>query len=208
MEAFDACGKTVTHGTFIGARAHTKKRSALERFIIILSSKCFSSTFERSLFHDHPLDTLALKGLILSDSSATHAYAQPALDKNFKSACTPLMISKARVLWYQRTSTRTNLGPVYTKTMWKRYGKFADSIWYDRLRTKRSAGVYTKTEQGRSNMPSLGPTTRSSFFCRKSTTTKRHQAWTGTLCASNTSFVIRQVTVFPNVSKERASPRY
>ena len=39
----------------------------------ILSSKCFSSTFERSLFHE-PLDTLALKGL----SSATHA--QPALE--------------------------------------------------------------------------------------------------------------------------------
>ena len=78
------------------------------------------------------------------------------------------------------------LGPVYTKTMWKRYGKFADSIRYDRFRTKRSAGVYTKTMQGRSKMPSLDPTTTSSFFCRASTTTKRHQVWTGTLCASNT----------------------
>ena len=51
---------------FNGARAHTKKHSALERSV-------FYSTFERSLFHD-PLDTLALKGL----SSATHG--QPALE--------------------------------------------------------------------------------------------------------------------------------
>ena len=32
VEAFDACGKT-THGTFISARAQTKKHSALERLI-------------------------------------------------------------------------------------------------------------------------------------------------------------------------------
>ena len=51
----------------IGARASTKKHSALE---IIQSSKFFSSTFERSLFHD-PLDTLALKGLRFA--IATHA---------------------------------------------------------------------------------------------------------------------------------------
>ena len=38
-----------------------------------LSSKCFSSTLERSLFRD-PLDTQALKGL----SSVIHA--QPALE--------------------------------------------------------------------------------------------------------------------------------
>ena len=62
VEAFDGCGKP-THGTFIGARAHTTKHSDL----IILSSKCFSSTFERSLFHD-PLDTLALKRAALCDS--------------------------------------------------------------------------------------------------------------------------------------------
>ena len=60
VEAFDSCGKT-THATFICARAHTKKHSALET-LSCPSSKCFSSTFERSLFHD-PLDTLALKGL-------------------------------------------------------------------------------------------------------------------------------------------------
>ena len=30
VEAFDACGE-ITHGTFIGARAHMKKHSALER---------------------------------------------------------------------------------------------------------------------------------------------------------------------------------
>ena len=58
------------------------------------------------------------------------------------------------------SSNAAALGPVYTKTMWKRYGKFADSIRYDRIRTKRSAGVYTKTMQGRWKMPSLGPTTR------------------------------------------------
>ena len=56
---------------FNGARAHTKKHSALERLSSLPS--VFSSTFERSLFPD-PLDTLALKGL----SSATHA--QPALE--------------------------------------------------------------------------------------------------------------------------------
>ena len=56
---------------FNGARAHTKKHSALERLSSLPS--VFSSTFERSLFHD-PLDTLALKGL----SSANHA--QPALE--------------------------------------------------------------------------------------------------------------------------------
>ena len=38
----------------------------------MLSYKCLSSTFERSLFHD-PLNTLALEGM----SSATHA--QPEL---------------------------------------------------------------------------------------------------------------------------------
>ena len=56
---------------FNGARAHTKKHSALERLSSLPS--VFSSTFQRSLFHDL-LDTLALKGL----SSATHA--QPALE--------------------------------------------------------------------------------------------------------------------------------
>ena len=30
VEAFDACGK-ITHGSLIGARAHMKKHSALER---------------------------------------------------------------------------------------------------------------------------------------------------------------------------------
>ena len=56
---------------FNGARAHTKKHSALERLSSLPS--VFASTFERSLFHD-PLDTLALKGL----SSTTHG--QPALE--------------------------------------------------------------------------------------------------------------------------------
>ena len=55
---------------------------------IILSSKCFSSTFERSLFHD-PLDTLALKGL------RTATQEQPARNRNFKRARTPLRTSKS-----------------------------------------------------------------------------------------------------------------
>ena len=83
---------------------------------------------------------------------------------------------------------RKEKGPVYTKTMWKRNGKFADSIRYDRLRTKRYSRVYTKTMQGRSKTPSFGPTTKSSFFCCASTITKGQHAWTGTLCAWNTSW--------------------
>ena len=70
VEAFDACGK-ITHGTFIGARAHMKKHSALERL------SCLQSVFLRlsnARCYDEPLDTLALKGL----SSATHS--QPALE--------------------------------------------------------------------------------------------------------------------------------
>ena len=66
---------------FNGARAHTKKHSALER-LSNLPSVFFSSTFERSLFHD-PLDTLALKGL----SSATHA--QPALELKLQKRAYP-----------------------------------------------------------------------------------------------------------------------
>ena len=71
VEAFDACGK-ITHGIFIGARAHMKKHSALERL------SCLQSVFLRlsnaRCFNNDPLDTLALKGL----SSATHA--QPLLE--------------------------------------------------------------------------------------------------------------------------------
>ena len=47
VEAFDACGK-ITHGTFIGARAHMKKHSALERlsclqnvFLRLSNARCF-----------------------------------------------------------------------------------------------------------------------------------------------------------------------
>ena len=47
VEAFDACGQT-THGTFIGARAHMKKHSALERlscrqsvFLRLSNARCF-----------------------------------------------------------------------------------------------------------------------------------------------------------------------
>ena len=49
VEAFDACGK-ITHGTFIGARAHMKKHSALERlsclqsvFLRLSNARCFMS---------------------------------------------------------------------------------------------------------------------------------------------------------------------
>ena len=49
VEAFDACGK-ITHGTFIGARAHMKKHSALERlsylesvFLRLSNARCFIS---------------------------------------------------------------------------------------------------------------------------------------------------------------------
>ena len=42
VEAFDACGK-ITHGTFIGARAHMKKHSALERL------SCLQSVFRLRL---------------------------------------------------------------------------------------------------------------------------------------------------------------
>ena len=36
VEVFDACGK-ITHGTFVGARAHMKKHSALERLASLQS---------------------------------------------------------------------------------------------------------------------------------------------------------------------------
>ena len=49
VEAFDACGK-ITHGTFVGARAHMKKHSALERlsclqsvFLRLSNARCFMS---------------------------------------------------------------------------------------------------------------------------------------------------------------------
>ena len=92
---------------------------------------------------------------------------------------------------YSKEYKLSTEAPFTRRRCGKRYGKFADSIRYDRLRTKRYARVYTKTMQGRSKMPSLGPTTKSSIFCRASTTTKRHQAWTGTLCASKTSWFDR-----------------
>ena len=71
VEAFDACGK-ITHGTFIGARDHMKKHSALERLSCLQS--VFLGLSNARFFMSHALDTLALKGL----SSATHA--QPALE--------------------------------------------------------------------------------------------------------------------------------
>ena len=74
---------------FNGARAHTKKHSALERLSSLPS--VFSSTFECSLFHD-PLDTLALKGL----SSATHG-----------TTCARVETSKARVPRTNLKSART-----------------------------------------------------------------------------------------------------
>ena len=50
VEAFDACEKITHHGTFIGARAHMKKHSALERlsclqsvFLRLSNARCFMS---------------------------------------------------------------------------------------------------------------------------------------------------------------------
>ena len=84
-----------THGAFIGTRAHTKKRSALER-LSCLPSHGFSSTFERSLFYDTP-NTLALKGL----SSATHS--QPVLEEKLQERVYPATNLKSA-----RTSIPTN----------------------------------------------------------------------------------------------------
>ena len=70
------------------------------------------------------------------------------------------------------------------------------------------ARVCTKTIQGpgRSKMPSFGPTTKSSFVCRASTTTKRswlHKGLTWRRCAVNTSWFDR---CFQNVSKSAHHP--
>ena len=73
LEAFDACGNT-NHGACLVIHwCQSPHEEPFSTWKIIQSSKCFSSTFERSVFHD-PLDTLALKGLSLT----THA--QPALE--------------------------------------------------------------------------------------------------------------------------------
>ena len=97
-EAFDAFGK-ITHGTFIGARAHMKKHSTLERL------SCLQSVFLR-LSNSRCL-------MIHSTCSRSKGWAPRLMhslrsSRNFKSARTPLRTSKARAPRYQRTSTRTN----------------------------------------------------------------------------------------------------
>ena len=85
VEAFDACGKK-THGTFICARAHTKKHSALERlsclqsvFLRLSNARCFMIHSIRWRSKDC---ALPLKNSLRSS-------------RNFKSARTPLLTSKS-----------------------------------------------------------------------------------------------------------------
>ena len=80
----------MVHGTWYGLE------ETFSTWTIILSYKCFSSTFERSLFHD-PLNTLALEGL----SSATHA--QPELELKLQKRAYPTTNLKS-----ERTLIPTN----------------------------------------------------------------------------------------------------
>ena len=111
---------------FNGSRAHTKKHSALERCSSLPS--VFSSTFERSLFHD-PLDTLALKGAELRDSWTT---------------CARVETSKARVPRYEpqrRAYLDTNeLSRGRTNTRWASNRKLKNEL--RRARMSSSTNYY------------------------------------------------------------------
>ena len=87
-------------------------------------------------------------------------------------------------------------GPVYTKTMWKRYdGKFAESIRYDRLRKAICSCLH---EDDAGTFKDAFVWSESSFFCRVSASAKRHRSGVNWDTVRLKHIVIRRV--FPNVS--------